>query len=520
MRGPVSSPKRWNVRASGLLGAAALAVAAMAVLAAGPVLADEGLPIGGGHHGGGGAVALDGGLVLWGALSLAGVLAAMVLSRQVLARRLAGVQARSNGQVAQVGYLEALRNFSPNARLFLAYSLLAELGSGIWSVMFNLYLLRTGFPIAFIGTFWLVNMMAHGVAALPAGLIGDRYGRRRAFFAATAISITAQGFLLFSTEPWLILVLAAVSGFGDAFHGVTGSPFMMENSEPRERPHLFSLNACFLQVSRFLGSLSGGFLPLVWAMLVAIPEVEPAAARWALATALPLTMLSLAPLVFIRERPVELVDSFKDLVTLRNVVHLDVVMRFTLLSLMTGAAFGLTIRFFNVFFHEGQRASDTEVGTILALGAIAGSASILISPLLAQGLGKAKSIMVTQLLSVPALVLMAVAPSLGLVTTLFLVRGALSSVGMPLRNQLQMEFISPKERGTAAGFAHTAFDIGGGLGAGLAGLLVVDGVFAQAFTVAAVLILVPSVLYYVFFDRMERAGKERDRVLAEVTAAA
>ena len=42
-----------------------------------------------------------------------------------------------------IDYLATARRFSPNARLFLIYALTSQTGSGIWTVMFNLYLLRS-----------------------------------------------------------------------------------------------------------------------------------------------------------------------------------------------------------------------------------------------------------------------------------------------------------------------------------------------------------------------------------------
>ena len=39
-----------------------------------------------------------------------------------------------------VEYLATARRFSPNAKLFLGYALMSQTGSGIWTVMFNLYL--------------------------------------------------------------------------------------------------------------------------------------------------------------------------------------------------------------------------------------------------------------------------------------------------------------------------------------------------------------------------------------------
>lgn len=480
---------------------AVLLAAVAGALVVFPLFADEG------DHHGGGSSGLVGGTLLWGGASLGGVFLFVVVSRLLLLGRAAQAAQR---QDVHVGYLAAIGQFSRNARLFLVYSLMAELGSGIWAVMFNLYLLRADFPLTFIGTFWLVNMAAHGAVSLPAGLIADRFGRRRAFFIATMIAIVAQGSLLFTVNPLAILVMAAVAGMGEAFHGVTGAPFMIENSEPRERPHLFSLNSSFLQVSRFGGSMAGGYLPLLWAVTLGIPQVDPGAARWALVTGLPLTALALVPLAFMREKPVELMESFRDLVTFRNVVRPVVIAQLVFLSLFTGIAFGLTIRFFNIFFQDVHNSSDNQIGTILALGALASAGSVLVSPLLAQRWGNVKSIFFTQALSVPFLLLMATVPSLSVVMVMFLVRGAVYGIAGPLRNQLTMELITSKERGTTAGMTHAAFDLGGGAGAGLAGILIAGGGFTTTFVAAGVLILVPAFLYLRFF-----AGTEARRLVGE-----
>lgn len=198
---------------------------------------------------------------------------------------------------------------------------------------------------------------------------------------------------------------------------------------------------------------------------------------------------------------------------LRNVVHLGLIAQLSALGLMVGVGFGLTTRFFNVFFQEGRQASDAEVGTILALGAIAGGAAVLAAPELAQRWGKARSILITQACSTPFLLAMAVAASLPTVTAFFILRAALYGLSMPLRSQLAMDLIDTRERGTAAGFVHTAFDLGGGAGAGIAGYLIATGGFLDAFGAAAVLILVPAGLYYALFHSLEVSQREADERL-------
>ncbi len=408
---------------------------------------------------------------------------------------------------ALVGYFATLRHFSRNAKLFLSYALLSGLGTGIWNVMFNLYLLRLGYATTFVGLFWMVDMLFHGLFAFPAGLIGDKIGRRKTFILATAFNIVARGALLFTRDPALLLVLAALAGMGEGFHAVAGAPFMMENSEPEERPYLFSLNSSFLMVSIFVGSLSGGILPLFWAGILDVPALDPAAARWALVISLPLTFAALVPLALIRERVVELVESFRDLFTLRNVVNFEVIAKLSLCAVLVGVGFGMTSRFFNLFFNMAHDATDTQVGTFLAIGALGSAAVVLLSPYVTRRWGMAMGIMLTQMVSVPFLLLMTLSSNLPLVVFLFVVRGAIYSISMPLRNQLSMAFVVSRERATTAGLTHMAFDLGGAIGAVVVGALIVGGEFLGAFSVAAGLLIVPAVLYYVFFAKMEHAQR-------------
>ena len=46
---------------------------------------------------------------------------------------------------ASGGYIDRLRSFKPNVRLYLLFVLLTTFNVGIYSVIFNLYILRLGF---------------------------------------------------------------------------------------------------------------------------------------------------------------------------------------------------------------------------------------------------------------------------------------------------------------------------------------------------------------------------------------
>jgi hypothetical protein len=79
--------------------------------------------------------------------------------------------------------LARLRARSPrisrNSRLFLWTVFLSNVGvSGIFLLLYNLYLVALGYQEDFIGFLSLVQMGAIAAGAVPAGTLSERYGPR------------------------------------------------------------------------------------------------------------------------------------------------------------------------------------------------------------------------------------------------------------------------------------------------------------------------------------------------------
>ncbi|MBI4297509.1 MAG: MFS transporter [Chloroflexi bacterium] len=409
-------------------------------------------------------------------------------------------------KAAEGGWLYIIAHFSHNAKLFLAYSLLSEVGAGIWRVMFNLYLLALGFNLDFIGVVLAVNFLFHGLFAFPAGLIADKFGRRFTFALAIALAVLSRGALLFTTDPLALLVLMGLSGAADGFHAVAGGPFIMENTRPEERPYLFSLNSAFLMLSLFAGALSAGFITVFWGNILEVIPADPLASRMALAISLPLTLLALPPLLFISERrlPADRIESFKELFTLKNIQSHAIIGRLFLCSLIVGLGFGFVTPFFNVFFREVHRASYETIGTIMSLGTLGAAAITLFSPMMVKRWGRVRSIAASTLGSIPFLMLIVLIPALAPVAIFYIARMGIYSVSMPLRQQLAMELVVTRERGTANGLVHMAFDVPVAPAAFLAGVIMATGNYLTAFSLAGAILVIPAFLYYSFFAKLEQ----------------
>ncbi len=76
----------------------------------------------------------------------------------------------SKTENAATAYVKKLRLFNRDVRLYLVSSALVGLAwLGIFTVIFNLYLLRLDYDLAFIGLVNACGMLAYALISLPAG---------------------------------------------------------------------------------------------------------------------------------------------------------------------------------------------------------------------------------------------------------------------------------------------------------------------------------------------------------------
>ncbi|MFQ6116936.1 MAG: MFS transporter, partial [Candidatus Bipolaricaulia bacterium] len=199
-------------------------------------------------------------------------------------------------------YLRRLRGFSRNARLYLLFSFLSGLTFSVYYLFFNLYILSMDYDPGFLGLLVALPMGINLIVAIPAGLLGDRIGYRRAMLGGTALMVLSTvGIALLPSARSLVLFSLA-SGLGSSLVWVVGAPFMAQNSSEEERTHLFSVQFAVNTFSGFFGYLLGGGLPALFANLFRVGPEEPAAYRATLLLSAGLLAVALLPLLAVRAR--------------------------------------------------------------------------------------------------------------------------------------------------------------------------------------------------------------------------
>ena len=123
-----------------------------------------------------------------------------------------------------------------------------------------------------------------------------------------------------------------------------------------------------------------------------------------------------------------------------------------------GAA--LLIPYLNIFFVERYAAGNSTLGLVFALSDLAAGLAMLAAPLLAARLGKIGAIALTQLLSIPFLLLVGFAPGLLVAGAALVLRSGLFNLGVPLYDAFAMERSRPAVRPVAIGLVNGAYAAG------------------------------------------------------------
>ncbi len=370
------------------------------------------------------------------------------------------------------------------------------------------YLLAAGHDTLFVAQLASINWIAHGLSVIPSGILSDLFGRRRVFLFSYTGNILGTAGLILVHEPMALLVVAAVQGAFEGGHAIVGPPFMVEQSRPAERVHLFSIGGFMTVGGASLGNLLAGLLPVAFGSLLGLGPEHAGALRASLFCVLPVMLLSALPIYLIDERwqPIDIGRWWKSLESVGTIGML------ALIEGGAGLALGMTAPFFNVFFARELHASTTVIGVVFGVASILTAFATLLAPLVVRRLGRVRTVAFLKLLGVPFLVLIGLAP--GVVTgaivyvlAIILIGGAFPNKALtdPIYSLFSMEVVKERERGTTNGIMHAFSEFPMGVGAWIAGPFMAAGTWAMPYYLAGAVYALTFLAFYAYFSRFESA---------------
>src|SRR6185436_10783321 len=246
---------------------------------------------------------------------------------------------------------------------------------GVFSVLFNLYLVEAGFQEGFVGQAISINAIGLALFALPSGWLADRIGRRRVLMIGAMLDGLGFAARAGFTEPGVILGASFVSGIGQSMLAIAAAPFITEHSTPRERTHLFSSFFAVALLAGVVGNVLGGVLPWVLLQL-------PGGARPSLFVAYGIVLMFGAASAFLAYLPMARLAGMTEPVVEQRGEPIPrsetrKLFPIALNSLLLGLGAGLVIPFMNLYFKNRFTCSSAQIGVFFSVAQVFTAAASL-----------------------------------------------------------------------------------------------------------------------------------------------
>jgi MFS family permease len=372
-------------------------------------------------------------------------------------------------------------------------------------LVFNLYVVVQGYPRSYLGLLLALPNLIALFGAVPAGMLADLIGRKRTLILSNVgQTLAVLGIVVAPGQVWLSLSMI-LFGVVSSLWMVVSSPFMMENSQEEERDALFSAHFGLTTLVGFFGTLVAGFLPTVFGNMMGVGIESTPAYRGTLWVTVALSTLSLVPIIAIRERARRQEAKARSVLPWRNLSNPGMAVRIFLPNLVISLGAGILIPYMNLFFKESFVISDRTLGTIFAVSSVITGVATLASPLLAQRWGRIRSLVFTQLASIPFLLTIGYAPAIGMAVMAFWIRAALMNMGGPLYEAFAMGQVRERERATISGLMGMSWNIGWTIGPWLSGYKQTHPSigFQPIFLVTCSFYVTAAILSKVFFQKLD-----------------
>jgi len=404
----------------------------------------------------------------------------------------------------KLSYTEKLQLFGRDAKLYIAAAFLSACSWGISGVIFNLYLKDAGFPEDFIGFFLSVSMFATAGIAILAGMLTDRASRKKIILGANYVGFIVLVVQYTTLNPVGLILSQVFLGLSTAFREVAWFPYVTDLSTDRERVHLFGFAGGVSLFGVLAGNLIGGYMPQVFAGLLGIESGTPFVFPYRYTLWLSLIPSVLA-IVLVTQMSTDTPSSTTSRLALKHVKNWGFISKYASTVATVGLGAGMIVIFFNLFFTHEFPVDSGLLGLIFGINTIILSSGNFLAPALADRIGKVRTVVLTEALSIPFLLTLSWADTLQFAVLGYVARNVLMNMAGPVSNAFFMEGLTKEERATAVGVVRSADSLVRAIAANIGGWLLALGLYRIPYLLVSGLYVSAIILFYVFFKNKEAA---------------
>jgi len=405
-----------------------------------------------------------------------------------------------------VTYIRDLRLLTPNARKYLVGTFFIGLTFASFMLLLNLYLREKGYGESLIGSVLSAGAIGMTLVSIPGAVLLSRVRLKPVLIISTILYVVFGLITIYTDSKEIIWLAYFFAGMMMTFYRVAAAPFFMRNSSPTERPYLFSLSFGIGVMAGVVGSFVFGKLVDVFVNVFSYGMVE--AHRLSLTIGVLLSLAALIPFSLLstpkrvpREDRLDLrLESLKK--------YRSIITRLTVPYFIVGTGAGMIIPFLNLFFRDRFGQSPESIGFYYGLVNLTMFVGIMTGPILVRKLGMVRTIVFTELASIPFMLILAYSYYFPLVFAAFLLRGALMNMGQPIGTNFAMEMVPKSHQGLMNSFLMFAWTSSWMISTRVGGIVIESYGYTVSLLVAIILYVISAVTYFIFFRGSEKFTEE------------
>ena len=395
-----------------------------------------------------------------------------------------------------------LRSYVPDrisaqAKVFLSASILNGLGNGMVNVVFQLYLATMGFESKALGMMTMMNALGTAIVTIPAGVLADRYGKKRIMIVGFVLTISAISLVLTARTGEMFMAAFFLIGLSNATFVVI-TPLYSSFFEDSDMDRAFGIYGFLNIVSMSLGSLIGHLPPI----MVNSYGFSFQSSYW--------TVIALGALLITLQTPLYLLSlrgvdgpsgngGFK--ITLKSK---GVVAKFFIIYFISVLGTSTFFSLFPFYVNKKFGVKSDALGTLFFLSNFVSAGANAVSPRLSKRLGTLRSIVLTIALATPFYFLIPLSTSFTMVSAAYILRLGFRYVADPLATSLYMRLISKDEKSTANSMRMMAQQVGNIVAPPLGGQLMETNLDLPAYVGASCYVVLALSFYILLRGEEEK----------------
>jgi len=383
---------------------------------------------------------------------------------------------------------------NPIIKKFILVVFLYGLTSASFNGFFGIYIIELRFNESVVGEILSIRRFSVGILAFLIVIISNKIGHKKSLLIGLVTVGVSSILIVMTEELYVMRILAVVFGFGQAAMMTVESPFIYDQTDSEERVHAFSLAFAVRNAAFMVGSLLTGLLADYFSVHIT-SNVE--SIRYALIITSAISLLAVIPLLRLRPKdtaPVKnlSLSEFKGFFTRLNVM-------FLVYTSFIGLGAGLVVPFFGIYLKYMLETSESIVGLILSfaqLGTVIGGLSV---PFLSKRIGNHKTIIATQILSIPLLIMIGLPQGLIIVAIAFFLRSSLMNMSQPLIRNISMHIVSNHQRSLMSAMRAMVNNIARAVGILIGGFLMSQYSYNTPYIFTIIFYIIGTIIFYLIF---------------------